>query len=208
MVILYILLGIAVIITLLLFLDVNLILRFEGKTQIKLRVLFFTFDVMRFITGTKSKKTKKKKSRPQNQTAEKPKKKRRPDFEDFLMFIDLVGSMVQMISEHLTAKLKVNLKKFKAVIASPEADKTAYMYGVICNAVSVMLDLIPNYVRKFRKKDENITVYPDYTAEKCKFEAHVVITLKVYHILIIAMRALGILNENARENIRRKGLKL
>lgn len=207
MVILYILLGIAVIITLLLFLDVDLVLRFEGETRIKLRVLFFTFDVMHFITGTHSKKAKKKKNKPQKQKAEKPKKKRRPDFEDFLMFVDLVSSMVQMLSEHLTAKLKVNLKKFKAVVASPEADKTAYMYGVICNAVSVMLDLVPNYVRKFKKKDENIAVYTDYTSEKCTFEAHVIITLKVYHILIIAMRALGILSENARENIRRKGLK-
>lgn len=205
MIILYILLGIAVIITLLLFLDVNLILKFDNETQVRLRVLFVSLDVMKLITGTKPTKAKKKKGKPTD-TA-KPKKKKRPEFEDFLMFVDLINSMVQMIYENLTANLKLDLKRFKAVIASPEADKTAYMYGVVSNAVAIMLELIPNYVRKFKKNDKNIAVYPDYTAEKCTFEAHVTITLKVYHILIIAMRALGILNENARENIRRKGLK-
>ena len=205
-VILYILLGIAVIITLILFLDVNLILKFEGETRIKLRILFFTFDIMHLMTGKKSDKSKKKSAKTQTGDS-KPKKKSKPEFEDFLMFVDLISSMVQMISEHLTAKLRLNLKKFKAVIASAEADKTAYMYGAVCNAVTVMLELIPNYVRKFRRNNENIAVYPDYIAEKCYFEAHVVITLRVYHILIIAMKALGILNENARENIRRKGLK-
>ena len=203
-VLLYILLALAVIITLVLFLNLNLILKFEKEVQVRLRVLCFSFDAMSLINGgSNANKTKKNKK---TKNTSKPKQKRKNTFEDFIGFVDLIVSMAQMIAENLTSNLKINLKKLKAVIASDEADKTAYMYGAASNAVAIMLDAVPNFVKKFKKNDKNIAVYPDYTAEKCIFEAEVVITLKVRHLLIILFRALGLLNESARKNIRKKGI--
>ena len=117
----------------------------------------------------------------------------------------MVGSIIQMLSENLSAKLKINLKKLIATIGSSEADKTAYMYGAVCNAVSVMLDLITNFVRKFKRNDNNIIIKPDYTSEKCVFQSEMIVTLKVWHLIVITLKTMGILNKNVTDRINRKG---
>lgn len=204
----FIVLGIIVLITAILLLNINLILSFDGKIGVKARILFVTVDVMKFAAkGDKKKKTKPAAEKKESDAKAKEKSKPKGSFDDFLGFLDLISSMAKMLAENLGNNLKVNIRRLKVTLGAETAEKTAIMYSRVCSAVTVLFETLPNVVKHFRHGSD-ITIYPDYSAEKCGFAVEAIFTLKVIHILKILFGALNIFNANTRKRItERKGKK-
>lgn len=205
----FIVLGVIALITAILLLNINLILAFDGKISVKARILFVTIDVMKFAAkGDKKKKSKPAAEKKEAETTTKEKKsKPKGSFDDFLGFLDLISEMAKMLAENLGNNLKVNIRRLKVTLGAETAEKTALMYSRVCSAVTVLFETLPNVVKLFRH-GSNITIYPDYSAEKCNFAVEAIFTLKVIHILKIVFGALNIFNANTRKRItERKGKK-
>lgn len=201
MIVLYILAMIVAIILLIMFMRVNLILAYDTKPQVKARVLFVTVDILKLITSAKKEKPKKKKKIPSPEKKTVKKEKPKGSFEDFTAFIDLIISLVRMLGENISKSLTIHLKRLTAVISSDSPDKTALRYATVSNTVAVLLELIPNTVRKFKCNHDKISIYPDYLAEKCSFAVEVVFTMKVWQMIRILFGSLNIFNENTRKRI-------
>ncbi len=193
---LYIVAGIVLVISALLFLNVNLIFSYDEKAKVKLRVLFITLDILKIFTAEK-KPEKKKSSHAQAHKKQKPK----GTFDDFMSFLELIISCIRMFTDNLSRSLKVHLKRLNVIIASDSADRTAVMYGAVSSTTAILLELLPNTVRKFKNDYENISIYPDYLSEKCVFSAEIIFTMKVWHFIRIFFGALRVFNENTRKRI-------
>lgn len=197
----FIVLGIIALITAVLLLNINLILSFDGKISVNVRILFVSVDVMKFAAkGDKKKKSKPAAEKKGSDAKTKEKSKPKGSFDDFLGFLDLISSMAKMLAENLGNNLKVNIRRLKVTLGAETAEKTAIMYSRVCSAVTVLFETLPNVVKLFRHGSD-ITIYPDYSAEKCNFAVEAIFTLKVIHILKIAFGALNIFNANTRKRI-------
>lgn len=197
----FIVLGIIALITAVLLLNINLILSFDGKISVNVRILFVSVDIMKFAAkGDKKKKSKPAAEKKGSDAKTKEKSKPKGSFDDFLGFLDLILSMAKMLAENLGNNLKVNIRRLKVTLGAETAEKTAIMYSRVCSAVTVLFETLPNVVKLFRHGSD-ITIYPDYSAEKCNFAVEAIFTLKVIHILKIAFGALNIFNANTRKRI-------
>lgn len=197
----FIVLGIIALITAILLLNINLILSFDGKISVNVRILFVSVDIMKFAAkGDKKKKSKSAAEKKGSDAKTKEKSKPKGSFDDFLGFLDLISSMAKMLAENLGNNLKVNIRRLKVTLGAETAEKTAIMYSRVCSAVTVLFETLPNVVKLFRHGSD-ITIYPDYSAEKCNFAVEAIFTLKVIHILKIAFGALNIFNANTRKRI-------
>ena len=201
MIILYILAAIALLIAAVLLLNVHLILAYDTRPKIKARVLFVTLDILKIVENSGKKPKKKKAQPPTDKPQQTEKKKPRGSFEDFVAFVELIISLVKMFTHNLSRSLAIHLRRLNVVVGSDSADKTALRYTKLCNTVAILLELLPETVRKFKKDYKEINIYPDYTAEKCTFAAEVVFTMKVWHLLRILFGAVGIFTANTRKRI-------
>lgn len=201
----WVIVGIVALIAAILLLNINLIFAFDGKISVKARILFVRIDLLSLVGGKEKKK--KKKAEPQNapQGAE-PKKKPKGSVGDFQSFVELIISVAKMLAENLSNNLRINIKRLNITIGADSAEKTALNYAKVSSAASVMLDALPNIIRRFHCS-RDITIFPDYTAEHSSFAVEAVFTLKVWHILKILICALNIFNANTRKRIMERNRK-
>jgi len=131
-----------------------------------------------------SKTTKKvNAAKKKSEDAEKPKKD--------------IGGLIHILTE--TAKtfimrfgkhLGIRVRKFKIVIGSEDAAKTAVTYGAVCGAVQCFFELIYNNTShlKLPKNSDDLAVVPDFTAENITAEIDISFSFRVWQIFDMLIR--------------------
>lgn len=199
MTVLYILLGILIFFASVLFLNVHMIFAYDQSIKARVRVLFISVDILKLFN--KPKKDKNKKQSPIQEQSDRKKTPKKGTFEDFMAFVELIISVVRMFCDNLSRSLSVNIRRFNVVVASDSPEKTALRYAALSNAFAVLMDFLPNTVRKFKPEYKEIRIYPDYLAVESSFAAEFVFTMKVWHFVRILWGALRIFNQNTRKRI-------
>lgn len=169
---LYIILGIAVVIIILLICPVSVYIHYDGNTVFFIRYLFFKFHVM-----PQKKENKKEKEVSENSDNKKEIKeeKKNPLLEykdehgwegmiDILKTIaEIIADVLKKISRHIVIKkLEVNL-----MFVGEDAADSAVKFGEICAVIFPVISLIENNVKKCNHKED---ISPGFLAEKTEYE--------------------------------------
>lgn len=185
------LIALAAFFTILLFLPVRLCLRYEEeRLSVFLRVLGLPFalypkrkKIVRKKPGEKKKKAKAKKERPKEE-----KKAADGGIRKYRRTVQLILRILQKSYHKLLACFHVRICEIHAIVATPDAAKTAIAYGVMSQSLAYLLEILDRYV-KTDYKVKNVTVTPDFLSEKSRFRVRVVFSSNLWRVLSFAVTA-------------------
>lgn len=196
----------------------NLILTYDGALSLYLRVLFLKIKItprekkktsLRKYTLKRYKrslereaaKREKKKRRKANNKAEKKstKKKKETDLEqkekskkgvkDIIELVGLVSAALGGLIKSFGKHLKIKMIRMNIIVATGDAAKTAVVYGTVCQGVAYIMELLYNLTGFTVKRNGEVTVSPDFTAETSTIDLKFVFKLRVWHVFAMLFSA-------------------
>ncbi len=217
---LYIVLGIAVFVTLIALLRVTLILDAEDTLTLTVRVLFLRFKLLpkikrppnlkhfrikafrrrrlkeekrfrkRELARAAASKKKEKKAEAVKAAGQEPPK--RSLKENMAFGIDLVKYVVLRVLKTFGKRLRIDIRSIDITVASGDAAKTAVTFGYVCQGVAYIKELLDRclHVRYPEKREGTIRVRVDYLAEKSTFKVHMAFHIRVWQVFSLGIAAL------------------
>lgn len=134
-----------------------------------------------------AKKKKEKKSAHKLSREEKPKKTPR----EILDILSLVRAIVAAVVRKFFKHLRIDVARLKIKVATGDAASTAVAYGAITGAVSALLPVLEK-VKSFKLPDQkDLSVEADFLGDGCEFDLSLSFSLRVWHVLDVALGALA-----------------
>ncbi len=182
---LIILAVLALLVLFVLVLDFYLVFSLDEEVSVKLKVLFFSFEVEtlfeRFSRNGEE-------LSPQLEEKKKTKGRLRTPSEIadvILFFVDIIKAVARESCRYFRIKIcHVYIK-----IATDDAAKTAQLYGAVSTALYTLLELVNSFLT-VKKSDKKIRVFPDFTSESCDARIQLVLKIKTIHALLAVMHLL------------------
>ena len=117
-------------------------------------------------------------------------KPRRRTLDEILEMIDAVRDIVGAAAKTFFSHLRIDLARLHITVASDDAATTAIYYGVICDALTHLLPVLES-TKGFRTPGaKDISVSVDYLAEHMTADVKISMSLRVWHVLHVALAAL------------------
>lgn len=198
MIALYILLGIALLLTLLCFVKLKFEALYSDELTLKLKVLFLTFTLVPTKKKVQKPKPEKQKKSKKPKKPQSKKKDKKPSYVKKLSSKKGVSGLLSMLSD--LAKLagttlkglfsKIVIEKFDidVTVASHDAADTALKYGKLCGAFYSAVAVICGTAQC---DDYSVNVTPDFDDEaRMKVSADVRFYIRVAYVLKYALNAL------------------
>ena len=198
MIALYILLGIALLLTLLCFVKLKFEALYSSELTLKLRVLFLTFTLVPAKKKEQKKKVKKSKESKKQSGKKTEKKNKKPSYIKKLGDKKGVSGLLSMLSElaklagttlkGLFAKIVIETFDVDVTVVGDDAADTALKYGKICGAFYSAVAVICGTAQC---EDYSVNVTPDFDDEaRMKVGADVRFYIRVGYVLKYALGAL------------------
>lgn len=217
---LYILLGMAAVITCLACLRLTLILDAEEELSLTAKVLCFRLKLLPKVNKPpnlrsfrikafrrrrlkEEKRHRKKELDRAAATLAKEKKKAadqaagqeapKRTLKDNVAFgIDLIKYVVLRVLKTFGKRLRVDVHRMEITVATGDAAKTAITFGYVSQGVAYLTALLDRYfnIRYPAKGREAIAVRVDYLAEKSTFKVHMVFHIRVWQVVSLGVAAL------------------
>ncbi|PWM43098.1 MAG: hypothetical protein DBX47_07305 [Clostridiales bacterium] len=184
---------------LIIFCRIKVELVYGSRKFIRIHFLFFryTIDFDKINSPKKKEKLEKKEAKEKNKADKKAeiandkeiiekeksneeKKKWRTAERLNNLSVSDIFSIIDAVIQKFIKKLYFNIIELNISVATPEADKTAILYGQINAGIYPILGFIDSSGRLGKTK---INVIPDFTAEKISLTAHVIVSTRVLHML-------------------------
>ena len=180
----YILLGIAIFIGLVLSLRVNLHIRYEDELKVYIKILFFKIEILpntsKIFDGFK-----KNKEKPTHII--KDIKDADTSSESIVDKLNTIRDILSILSESFHKHLHVKLSKIYVRVATGEAAKTAILYGAISTAVACIIAVIDDITNLKPIKDSSVSVEPDFLSEKTKIKLNISLYMSIAGIISVLM---------------------
>lgn len=191
MIALYIILGIALLIGIILLLRVKVIISYEERLQVYLRFAFF--KVRLFPAKPKKpkkakKKGKKTKKAPAPNTENKPEEQKKDEGAVSKLWA-MREILLHTIAKFLN-KLHFKFVKLNIVVAGDNAASTALLYGATTQGVAYLIEILDNISNVDISKRSKISVRSDFISQKSFFEGKIVLYISVVHILYVGLHFL------------------
>ena len=190
MIALYIILGIALLIGLILVLRARVIITYNEELRVDFKFAFLKFPLI----PAKPKKIKKKKRRKKKKKAAPPSQSQSSETQKK---DDSVVSKLWAIREvllHTIAKFlgKLHFKfvRLNIVVATDNAASTALLYGAATQGVVYLIEILDNISNVDITKRSEISVKSDFISQKSSFEGKIVLYISVFHIIYVGIHFL------------------
>lgn len=189
----YILLAISALIFLVLALRVNINIRYENELTVYLRVLFVRIKLFpQNDKGFSAKKYDKKLKKNQDKPSVKLKEKSEADKEkaELSETICIITDTVKVFFKAFSKHLHVKLAKIHIIVATPDAAKTAILYGAVSGAAACLLDLLDEITNLDKVKNSSIVIEPDFVAQKSDVRINITLYMSILGALITLVKTL------------------
>lgn len=103
--------------------------------------------------------------------------------------IHMVLELVKVVFARFGRHLRIDVTRLRIVVATGDAASTAILWGAVCPGVAALLELLDRITNLRTVKDCDIDVGIDYTAPAPKADLCIAFSLRVWHVLDIAIRA-------------------
>lgn len=131
----------------------------------------------------------KHKKKEKKKASDGTKKKEGPKAKGLLRDIRFLARAAKILLLKFGRRLRVKLKRLEIVVASPDAAKTAYLFGGVSQAVAYLLQSLDAYSRlSFR--NERVSVKADFLKEKLSVDIDILFSIRVGSLLSLALSAL------------------
>lgn len=192
MIALYIILGIALLISLILLLRVKIIISYEEALQVYLRYAFFKMRLFP-ARAKKPKKQKKKRKKKQASKAPAPSEKKADESKKDDGVVSKLWAMREILLHTIAkflGKLHFKLVKLNIVVAGPDATATALLYGATTQGVAYLIEVLDTISNVDITKRSEISVRSDFISQKSFFEGKIVLYISVVHIIYVGLHFL------------------
>ena len=190
MIVLYILLCLALIITLILSIRGSIHIVYKEELKIYFRVLFFKFKLfpegkIKIDPKKYEKMLKKKEELPSTILTElKQETQKNGLLENIKAITRLISSFVKICAPYMRVKLaKVQIK-----VASTDAAKTAILYGAVSAAVACLIDQIDEFTNLARLTKRSIYIEPDFLADKTSAAIDISLSISVFGAIATVLK--------------------
>ena len=131
-----------------------------------------------------------KKSLPQKHTVGKVRMAAvQDDDDDIIGLISKITEVTRVFLNRFGHHLHIKVRRLVIIIATPDAAKTAILYGAACGAVQCLMELLNSTVHLRLPNSENLCVEPDFISEKIAAEADITFSFRAYQIFDILIRS-------------------
>lgn len=127
-----------------------------------------------------------RKKKPRKQ-AEKPDAKKSKDMS-LSDTISLVGDIASTVLHRSLKHARVSVDRLAITVATPDAAQTAILYGGVCAALAALTEVLNNFSHLRIRDAARYGVAVDYTSERCRADVRIRFTLRVHHVISIAIR--------------------
>ena len=137
----------------------------------------------------KKQEKKKKKAEKKKRLKEHPEeaKQERTLSENISLITDIVKVLLRRFFRHL----RIDLSRIHISVAGSDAAQTAILYGVICQAVAYLLELMGRFRTVSTPDFADVSVTPDWVGEKTTVDVKLSFSLRVWHLFDLIFRVAG-----------------
>lgn len=137
---------------------------------------------------------KKKQAQAKKKTATSgkvPQKKPKKSVADILELVQQILEMVKGLVRSFGKHFQIEAVKLRITVAGEDAAKTAMMYGMVCQGMAYLIEILSTVTNFKAKHRENISVEADFLSEKSTADIHMIFRLRVWHVFAMLFAALG-----------------
>ncbi len=182
---LYILLGLAALLLVLLLVPVWVRLTYDGALRVRLWVLGVP------VTVYPRERTASESAKPKEKAAEKPSKLqeladllRQDDIEGTLSFLQEAARLIGRAARRVLRAVTVDRLWLQMRIATGEADTTAQRYGQVCAVLYPTLEWMGRLLR-IRRRD--LRVEPNFLMDTCALRVDIRLRVSVWRLIFAAV---------------------
>ena len=178
-------LALPVLLLLLLFLPLRLTLCAGERITLELKLGFLRL---------KRYPARKKKQRPPKNTRKKPKKSKKKDTvpsetvqkkRTLRQNIRRISAICKVLLRHTKKRLHLRAARLHVRVATGDAATTAIAFGAVSQSVAYLLALLDS-TTKLKLSERNVSVEPDYLAERSSLDVKLVFTMRAWAFLATA----------------------
>ena len=119
---------------------------------------------------------------------EKPKAKEKLTLSAILYIVKLALRALKVLFTKFGRSLKIRAVRLNVRVASEDAAKTAYMYGLISAALSNLMAFLSENMN-FRATDrKEVSVSADFLSDKPEFDLHIVLSIRVGQVISMLLK--------------------
>ena len=107
--------------------------------------------------------------------------------ENLSLIIDIVKVLFKRFFKHL----RIDLSRIHISIAGEDAAQTAILYGVICQSVAYLLEIMKNFKTVSTPDFSDVSVTPNWIGEKTTVDIKLSFSLRVGHVFDLIFRVIG-----------------
>ncbi|MBO5716009.1 MAG: DUF2953 domain-containing protein [Clostridia bacterium] len=187
---LYILLGIALLIGLVLSIRGSINIVYEKELKIYLKVLFFKFWLfperqVKFDPKKYQKMLKGEQSSPQAIIDEiKEDSKKNGLLQNIKMIANLVSSLLKTCAPHM----RVKFAKLHIKVASSDAAKTAILYGAVSATAACLIDNIDEFTKLHKLKRKSVIIEPDFLSDRTEAKINISLSISVFGAIVTILK--------------------
>lgn len=190
MIIVYILLAIALLITFLLSAKVKLFIIYDDSLTVYAKYLFFRYSIVPGKDKSSSKRKSKKKRKnnaPKKQSSEvqKPVASGKKNEKSIISKLFEVKEIIARFINKFFKKLHFKFIKLKIVVACENAAATALAYGAVTQGVSYILEMLNSVSTIETSKNSDISITSDFVSKKSEFQCNIELYARMLPTLIV-----------------------
>lgn len=182
-------------------------LSYSENFRISLRILFLRFSLYpkekkvrirdyspAALRRRKEKARQKalKKQKKANAAAAKAKKqtdkKQKRSFSDIVYYLRVILFILKRTKKSLLALFTVRIDRLEATIATPDAAKTAILYGQVAGLFSLIREAARRFVR-WRENTAHMMIQPDFLAEKSNVSVRITFSTNLFRVVRLGVCA-------------------
>ena len=172
-----------------LFVKIKILPQRDGRKRVRSMSKKEAEKLERKLARKKAKKEEKNLHRKQ-QHEEEEKEKKKKSFSDILDVISLITKIAKSALSTFWGHLKIDVAKFKIKVATEDAATTAIAYGAISQATAYLFEFLKNEKKVKCPKSADADVTCDFLADSPEADINVSFSIRVWHILHIALASL------------------
>ena len=211
---LYIIGGILLFFAFILSLKATVTVAYHDAVALSVRVLFVKIRILpkkekrgpHRMSAKKAEKIKEKLRKKQAQKAEKKKlkadkktakkeaqksEKKKMSLPEILDLISLIRKILVKVVKTFFGHLRIDIIRLKIRVATGDAASTACSYGAITQAINLLFPVLESTKNFSTPKTRDIDIVADFAGEEMEFDLEFAFSLRVWHLLHVALGALG-----------------
>lgn len=102
--------------------------------------------------------------------------------------ISLVRDIASTVLHRSLKHARVTVDRLAITVATPDAAQTAILYGGVCAALAALTEILNNFSHLRIRDAARFGVAVDYTSERCRADVCIRFTLRIHHVISIAIR--------------------